>query len=213
MTSKLNLTLEDRKILQHVEEFGFITINETQNMFYNTQGHGYEIARRHLSKIVVSGKLSVFKETYCNKNVYYMKDKPSYHSILLMDYYSLLVRSGAFIRSFERKQPWMNKKYNSDAFCMYTLGDNVFFDIIEVVRAKGVDVNKYKDIYESKDAHDICDGLYNLLEENNESERPNEFPRLVVIDDVEHNSRLSIPDDITIVQLDYNLSEFSRLFV
>lgn len=209
MTFRMHLTDEDHKILQFVEEFGSITITQCQHMYYNRQDQGYEMSRRHLSKLVSYSKLSVFREMNCNKNVYYTNKKPSYHGILVLDYYAQLIKSGVNIYYFKREQPWLNKKYFSDAYCMYSIGDKVYFDIVEVVRTKSVESEKYIEIYNSKEAHDLSNNLYNQLT----GLTRDIFPHLVIIDDVRHKNDLFINENIKIIQLDFNLTNFPRLFI
>jgi len=210
MTMRMYLTDEDQKILQFVEDYGSITINQCQSMFYNTQYKGYEMARKHLSKIVGYGRLIVYRDDYCNKNVYHFGKKPSYHGILALDYYSELIKNGANIIYFKQEQPWMiinNKpKYCSDAYCCFSIGKKVIFDIIEVVRTKNIEVDKYTDIYNSREAHDLCDELYRQMK----GEKLDLFPHLIVIDDVQHRKDLYINDDIKIIQIDYKLTNFAK---
>jgi len=209
MTCRLFLTSEDREILLFVEMYGSISITQCQNMFYNRQGRGYEMARLHLSKLVKFSKLNVFKEKLTNKNVYYMSKKPSYHGILALDYLAKLVKNGAVINYFNQEQPWMKRKYMSDAYCVYTIGDKVFFNIIEVVRTKSVEVDKYITIYESGEAQALSNDLYNQLS----GDKINIFPRLIIIDDIQHKNEIFINDEIKIIQLDFQLNDFTRVFL
>jgi hypothetical protein len=149
-------TDEDYEILQFVEKYGFITIKECQNLYYNKQAKGYEMARKHLNKLVNYNKLFVDKKICINKNVYYANKKPaSYHSVLTMDYYSELIKHGAKIIYFKTEQEWLNRKYRSEAYCCYYIGNKVFFDIVESIKTKTVEVDKYIDIYNSKEAHNL----------------------------------------------------------
>jgi len=204
------MTNEDHKILLYVEKFGSITINQCQSMYYNTQSGGYVMASRHLTRLVASLKLKVFREPYSKKNVYYNTKKPSYHTILIQEYYAQLIRSGVFINYFKREQSWLNNKYYSDGFCMYCLGNNVYFDAIEVIRTKGVEKKKYIEIYDSKEAHELSDELYSQIKGSSKRDL---FPRLILIDNVKHKKPLFINDNVNVIQLDFNLSDFSKVFV
>ena len=209
MTLRMYLTDQDQAILQFVEKHGFITISETQNMFFNTQYKGYEMARKHLAKLVGYEKLSVYNDTSCNKNVYHMGKKPTYHRILAMDYYSVLIKNGAHICFFKAEKPWLDNKYFSDAFCVYKLNNKYYFDMVEVVRSKNIEVKKYIELYDSKEAHKFSDVVYHKVTGKN----IDIFPRLVIIDDVQHKEELKIKDDVKIIRLDYKLSGYLNLFV
>jgi hypothetical protein len=209
MTCRLFLTKEDREILLFVELYGSISITQCQNMFYNRQGRGYEMSRVHLAKLVKYSKLSVFKEKFTNKNVYYMTKQPSYHGILVLDYLSNLIKNGATINYFKQEQPWMGKKYKSDAYCMYTLGDRVLFDIVEVVRTKSVEIDKYIAIFDSGEAHALNSNLYRQLS----GKGITIFPRLIIIDDVQHKNEVFVNEEVKVIQLDFQLNNFTRVFL
>lgn len=215
MAFRIYITDTDNKVLQFVEEFGAITINETRNIFYNTQIKGYEIARRRLGKLVSYKKLNVYRDMDLNLNIYTMGKKMTQHGILALDYYSELVRLGANIVYFKQEQPWLidlstkKAKYNSDAYCCYYFEGKVYFDIVEVVKTKNVETQKYIDIYNSKEAHILNDEIYKQL-----GGKPrNLFPRLVIIDNVKHKNDLCINDNVKIIQLDFRLKNISKLLI
>ena len=214
MTFRMYLTDEDQYILQFVEEHGSITVTQAQNMFYKKQSKGYEMARRHLQKIVSYNRLSVSKDFNSNRNVYYTDKIPSYHTILMLDYYAHLVKAGATIRYFKMEQPWMKlengkPRYFSDAYALYQIGKKVIFDIVEVVRTKTVETQKYINIYNSNEAHELSDNLYQQMG----GEKRDLFPHLIIIDNVKHIKDLYVSDDIKVIQLDFNFSDFSKIFV
>ena len=209
MITKMYLTEEDHKILMQVENYGSITISQCQKLFYNTQAKGYEMARKHLSKLVQYKKLLIDKDIHCKRNVYFTTKKPGYHKILVLDFYSELIKHGAVIRNFRIEQPWINKKYKSDAYICYTIGNKVFFDILEVVRTKNVEIQTYKDIFNSGEAQALNNELYKQLG----GQSMNKFPRLIIIDEVQHTNKLQINNEIIVIQLDFNLSNFSQLFI
>jgi len=206
---RMYLTDEDKKILLFVEEFGAITIHQCQNMFYNRQLKGYNMAQKHLSKLVGYEKLNHYRDTNFNYNIYYVDKTPDYHSVLIMDYYSELIKAKVKIHSFKKEQSWLNKKYFSDAFCVYSIGNKVIFDIVEVIRTKKVEVDKYIDIYNSREAHKLSQDIYTKLGGG----KYDLFPHLVCIDDVKHKNNLYINNNIKTIQLDFKLSNVSLLFI
>lgn len=213
MAFRMYITDKDNEVLRFVEEFGAITIKECQNMFYNTQVKGYEIARRRLGKLVGYKKLNVYRDMDLNLNVYTMGKKISQHGILALDYYSELIKLGANMVYFKQEQPWLvvDKKptYCSDAYCCYYFEGKVYFDIVESVRTKNIEVQKYIDIYNSGEAHKLSDDIYKQLG----GETRNLFPRLIVIDNVQHKNKLFINNDIKIMQLDFNLKNISKVLI
>lgn len=210
MSSRIYLTPTDNQVLKFVEQNSSITIEECRKIFYNTQKNGYEIARRRLGKLVNYNKLKMSKDAISNQNVYYMTKKLSYHNILALDYYANLVSYGANIVYFNRDQEWMSKKYFSDAFCCYHIGNRMYFDIIEVVRTHALDVEKYLKLYKSNEPQELCNIIYR--KEGGEQDI-NKFPRLIVIDDVRHKNELFVNDKIKIYQLDFQLSNLSKILI
>lgn len=213
MAFRMYLTDTDHEVLQFVEQYGAITINQCRNMFYNIQIKGYEIARRRLGKLVSYKKLNVYRDMDLNQNVYTMGKKISQHGILALDYHSELVKLGCNMVYFKQEQPWIivDKKpmYFSDAYCCYIFEGKVYFDIVESVRTKNIEVQKYIDIYNSKEAHILSDEIYKQLGGNPK----NLFPRLIVIDDVKHKNDLYVNDDIKIIQLDFKLKNISKVLI
>lgn len=208
MSVRLYLTDRDQKVLKFVEQYGSTTISQTQKMFYNTQKYGYDIARRRLRKMVVNNKLKVSRDPSGNENVYYTEKKLNYHDLLVLDYYAELIYQGAQVVYFKRNQPWLGGKYISDAYCCYVLGRKVFFNIIEVVRTHKVDNDKYLKLIESGEPQRFNSIIYEKL-----GGKPiNEFPRLIIIDNVEREKEVFIHSDVMVYNLDFKLRGFSKIF-
>jgi len=210
MSSRICITDTDNKVLNHVEEFGSITIKQCTDIFYNYQTYGYDISRKRLSKLVKYGKLKFVRDYTSNQNVYYM-DKPlSYHDLLIMDFYAKLKNHGADIKQFKLNKYWLDNKLISDAFCSYSIGDSLFFNIVEVVKTHALELEKYKTLYDSFEGHKACDEVYKSV---GGKTTLNTFPRIIVVDNVDHRNKYFINDDIEIIQLDFKLSEFTKIFL
>lgn len=210
MAFRMYLTDTDHKVLRFVEEYGSITISQCQKIFYNVQNRGYEIARRRLSKLVQYKKLSVYKDMYLNMNVYTMGKKMSTHNVLALDYYAELSKLGVEFVYFKQDQQWLNNKYFSDIFCCYYFENKVYFDVMEFVRTKNVEPQKYIDIYDSGEAHELSNQIYKEIGGN---ETLNQFPRLIVVDEVKHKNPLYINDNVKVIQLDFKFKNISKLLV
>ena len=203
------ITDTDQQVLRFIEQYGSMTIRQAQKMFYNTQKYGYDIARRRMKKLVNYGKIKVARDACGNENVYYMDKKLSYHDLLVLDFYTELVYNGAKIVYFKQCQSWLDRKVISDAYCCYILSNRVFFNIVEVVQTHGVDVEKYDKLYKSGEPQKFNSMIYNKLGGGD----INEFPRLVIIDNIKHKEKLNTNNNIKVSQLDFNLSNFSEIFI
>lgn len=212
MSSRMYLTDTDHIMLRHIEEFKSITIKQCQKIFYNTQNYGYDIARKRLKKMSNYGKVKVARDSVTNQNVYYLDKKLSYHDILLMDYYAELISSGVKIIRFDIKKEWMNGQIISDGFCAYSLGNNIYYNIIEVNVTHfpiNEEKDKYNKLFESKEAHYECDMIYKKIGGDSSFV----FPRFILIDDMTHRNEFKINDEIEVYQLDHKLNEFNKIFL
>lgn len=209
MSLRMYITDKDQKVLNFVEKYGSITISQAQKMFYNTQKYGYDIARRRMRKLVDHGKLKVNRDQTGNENVYYIDRKLSYHDLLVLDFYAELVYNGAKIVYFKQCQRWMDGRCISDAYTCYLVGNKVFFNIVEVVQTHGVDVKKYKELYESGEPQKFNSLIYEKLG----GKAIDKFPRLIIIDNVSHYKGITIDDNIQVSQLDFNLRGFSSILI
>jgi hypothetical protein len=200
------LTDRDKETLKHIEDYDFITIKQLQNIIYNTQNFGYDIARKRLNKLVEKGKIKVFKDIVSNQNVYYYEKKPSYHDIIIMDFYSELIREGVNMLFFQKRFEWLNKDVISDGFCCYFFNGKFYSNLIEVCYSHHArtSVEKYQALYDSREAHNFISGVTEGVEIK--------FPKLILIDNVEHTKPFSITKDVDIKQLDFNLKSISKIF-
>lgn len=209
MSLRMYITDTDQKVLNFVEKYGSITISQAQKMFYNTQKYGYDIARRRMRKLVDNGKLRVSRDLTGNENVYYMDKKLSYHDLLVLDYYAELVNHNAKVVYFKRCKEWMGGKCISDAYACYLLNNKIFFNIVEVVQTHGIDQSKYVDLYKSNEPQKFNSMIYEKLG----GKHIDKFPKLIVIDNVNHYRGIKINDNIEVIQLDFNLKNFSSVFI
>ena len=138
------------------------------------------------------------------QNIYYTDKKLSYHDLLSLDYYCILIQMGVNIIYFKQEPQWMNNQYFSDAYCCYAINNKVYFDIVEVVDTHRYDKEKYIDIYNSGEIQNYNNMIYKQIGGQNNI---NQFPRVILIDDIQHSDEyLYINDDIKVYQLDYKMS-------
>lgn len=204
------ITDTDNELLRFVEENGSITISQAQNMYYNTQKFGYEISRRRISKLVKYGKLKFTRNNEIGQNIYYI-DKPlRTHDVLIMDFYAKLVNNGARIVYFKSPQYWQTvDSLRSDAFAFYFIGNKPYFNIIELVRTHEVEREKYHRLFDNGEANVLCNELYKHVG----SQNINVFPRMIILDDVQHKQGYYYDEKIKMVQLDLKMTNFVKIFI
>lgn len=97
------LTERDNKILCFIEEYGGITIEICNKIFFHELKFGYPSAARRL-KIMHKNRLLKKRKNIKNENVYYSSDKPiSLHATYLLRLYAELVSANFKILNFERE--------------------------------------------------------------------------------------------------------------
>jgi hypothetical protein len=208
---------KDKEIINHVQQYGFITIGQCYLIWFNDRKYGYDIARKHLNKIVQEGYLKNYKPVsniYAEK-VYYSDSKyatPTKSMLISMDVYAELKRLGADIIYFKREERWLEDKYRSDAYTVFNLNRYIFSCCIEVIDStkltylnhKKTFISKYENIYSS-------DEPLKKMIEITELKRNFDFPTLLVVSEIGQYD-LDI-EGINIVYLDYSLQKLSQVFI
>lgn len=159
------ITEKDLAILRHIDKFGFLTINQCYNLYFNHAKYGKDLARKELVKLedmnlIKRGKV---KNHITNEMVFYKDKLPSSHRIILMDFYSELQKEGVEIKEFEIEKKIENVR--SDAFIKCQLNDYELYAFVEVVITNQVDFKKYEELKEK-----------NILQE-----KIGMFPMIIVI--------------------------------
>lgn len=195
------LTDRDKQVLRHIDEYGFITLQQIADLVYNNINTAYDYARRRMKKLMEYNIVKMKKSKMLNINVYYTdnsKSNPSPHRMFLMDYYCKLIKSGANIEEFDIEKEWIKGKYRSDAICVFTLGNTRFYNMIEV----NISHNKLKlERFEEPE----------VLEEFIKEYNAPCLPRLILIDDTEHPS-LKL-NNLELIRVNYDMSNMSNIFI
>lgn len=95
------VTERDKKILDHINKYGFVTINQAIDMFFNNLSFAYDIARRRLNKLADCGFVNKGKISVSNQNIYFINSKPSYQYILYMDFICKLIGRDCHIQELK----------------------------------------------------------------------------------------------------------------
>jgi hypothetical protein len=197
------ITQRDRNIVKYVEQFSSITIEQCSLLFMKDSKCKYKIAQRRLENLVENKYLKVSK-TDTNENIYYIDNKLSYHDVLINTFYIHLINSGATNIIRETDKNWLNGNIISDAFYKFDYGikDNVyrFYVVLEVSWThKDIPIKNYEELFCKGEAHNQCQ---------------NTFPLIVVLDDTKHkNNKYYHSDMFKVIQIDFDMSNFSLIFV
>jgi hypothetical protein len=198
------ITAKDRQLLRHIDEFGFITIEQARKMAFFHMERGYEYARQRLQRLCnVENRLKIVNNTATKTKVFMDVDSKlkniSMHRIYTMNLYCNLIGAGAEIEQFKLEKEWNEGKVRSDAFCVFLLNNGNhkyrFRLLVETNTSNNkLNLKKYDDIREEI-----------LLACNNQ------LPRIVLIDDRDHNEYDT--QLYQVVKLDYKTTNLQNLFI
>lgn len=194
------ITKRDREIINFIEKYGFLTIEQAAKIFFNTKS-GYDLSRRRLKKIEESADyIKAIKNTETNQLVYMNTEskirRVSKHDLLVMDYIANLVEFGADFENIEVEKNF-NNEVIADAFLKFKLGDYRYFQLLEIqLRHDYVDVNRYNSV------------MQEILKETN-----NIIPTLIIVQNTNHNYNKENETDMEIVQLDTELTDIAKTVI
>lgn len=196
------ITDKDRRILAHVSEFNFITIEQARQIAFPSMKRGYEYARTRLQRLVkIEKSLKIIHNTATKQNLYIDIDcdiktiSNSADSIFLMDLYCKMIYSKINVEKFEVNKKWDNGKCKSSALCIFQQGNHRFSNIIEA-NANGKNLNLSIFDKVKNEIIETCDG---------------KTPRLILIDNTihrEYNSKI-----FPIIRLNCNLDNFHEILL
>lgn len=195
------ITERDRIILKHIDEFGYITLNQIVQIAYSTMGYGYDYARRRMNKLKQQGSVKCYRSIILNCNIYYFDDSkknPSLHRHLSMEYYCKLISLGANIEYFNREEVWADKTDHrciSDIVCTYIIGNTRFYNLVEI----NVSNNKLR-----------LGRFDKIIPYFKNKFSTNCIPNLILIDDTFHKE---YDTKLNVIRVNYNMSNISEIFI
>jgi hypothetical protein len=141
------LTSRDFDLVKFVMDFGCITAKQAFKVFFKHAKQGELIARRRLKKLADYKELLVMEDFKTNQKIYYLKKKPSMHTIKCLDFYSELIFNGAEVLQFTREMKLL--KCTPDAFVAFKVNGKGKMVLLEVDLYNRTNPEKYKALYES----------------------------------------------------------------
>lgn len=143
------ITEKDIKIIEFINEYGSITIDQAYKLFFSNATYGKDIARKRLKKLNEIGMLhkTVLKQGLTNELIYY-KDRPvSTHKLMLLNLFANLKYYGATINEFRLEYKVGNIR--PDAFISFDYKDYTVYAFIEVVLTHQVNYKNYEELKQS----------------------------------------------------------------
>ena len=160
------LTKRDKEILNWIQEYDILTINQAKSLFFNNV---YDNARRRLRVLEQQEIINSYICKDSKQKVYFIDKKRSQHDIYVVDFIAKLITLGCSILEFKLKPHYLNGDLIPDAFIKFSKDDDLYLVFLEVDYKHATELLKFKALYER---------LYR--EKDNHAEFLNTFPIVVV---------------------------------
>lgn len=200
------LTKRDRKIINYLTIYKYITLSQLEKIFFREQGYSYNIARRRMKQIMDMGYCYSHKMKGGNKIVYILKDEssrkinpPSEHRLIVLDVLAELYNQGYEVQSFEVEKIWQNGKIRSDGYFEFIINDRLYRFFLEVqISNNKHNLEKYSKLYETGEVQ-----YYN---------KSDHYPNVLLVTDKQYND-LDTIENVNVITLPLNLECFSKILV
>lgn len=192
---------KSNEIINALEQFEGLTINQLGHMFFPSNEYNYYYARNKLKLMQNKGLINAYRDIDKNKKIYFIGNKLpdiSMHRMVLMDFYSYLVYSGCEIKDYKFEYRWLDGKYRSDGIFFIEFNEVMQIIVVEVDFTHKTDLKKYEFLYESRE----CQNKFGT------------FPTIFIINSkgnkYEYKFNVEEVEDY-IYYLDFKFKEFSRV--
>ncbi|GEM_PF-1862006 len=199
---------KDKLILKQVEEFKMISVEQARLLAYPLITTGYQAACKRLHKLVYTEKrLKIIRNEKLSMNLFCDIDQNisklpnSPHRIYLLNFYCRLISEGAKFITFQTEKKWMESslypqgKCRSDAIAVYSYGSEIYCNMVEVNKSNNsLDLGRFDEA-----VGEIKERFNNII------------PKIILIDSRGHKSYNS--KIFKIIRVDYNLTNFSQIFL
>ena len=139
------LTERDLKILEWIDEFKAISIEQCRYIFFNGS---YEAARRRLSTLEKDKSIKSYTARATKQKVYYVDKKISDHDLYILDYLKVLKSYGCEIVDVKIKPRYLNNLIIPDAFVKFKFNKYTFNTLLEVDYTHFTEQDKLSVLYE-----------------------------------------------------------------
>lgn len=142
------LTGRDNEILNFIALHGGITIYQCAKMFFKKAKYGEDLARKRLKKLATEDILNYDQDWVTNQRVYFIKKKPSSHSLMLTNFYTELASLGAEIIEFNREYK-LEGVCRPDGFIVFTYNNKAKLAFIEIDMQHKTNIDKYEKLFDT----------------------------------------------------------------
>lgn len=115
-------------ILKFIEEHGAITLNQAIRMYKINKSTLYSLFRRLEQK----GEIKAYKDERTKDKVYYSDTIKNAHSMLKIEFYTILVSNGYTILEYKKEKPFLNGIIRCDGYYKIKKDNKIFTVILEV---------------------------------------------------------------------------------
>lgn len=186
------LTSRDLKMLEFIEEYEGLTINQASKIFFKGK-YSKDMARKRL-KILADNKILKYSTVWsCKERIYYKATNTmTAHKKILIDFYAEMISHGAEVLEFKKEVKYMEGTLRSDGFMYIKYKNRKFIMFIEVDFTHSTDISKYELLCHTNELQDEW-GV---------------FPKLIIITEHEKKYR---SNEFLIQTLNHNLENFTSI--
>ena len=139
------LTERDLKILDWIDKYKAITIEQCRYLFFDGS---YEAARRRLSILEKDNTIKSYIAKSTKQKAYYIQKKISDHDLYILDYIKVLKSLGCEIVDIKMKPRYLNNLIIPDCFVKFKFHRYTFNTLLEVDYTHFTEQDKLNVLYE-----------------------------------------------------------------
>ena len=195
----IKLRQRDNDIINFINIYGFLSIQQCADIFYTNNKMKYDETRKRLKKLY-DNKL-LHKISIDNNKIVYTSNHKSvnWHRYLLIQFYSLLCQYGE-INTFVTEYKFMDLGIRPDGFFELIFNSQLISMFVEVDYSHDTELDRYEKLYKDGRVQEYYRDHYGKAI----------FPEVVII-------KKNIPrktihsNNYKIIYLDFNFNNFSKV--
>jgi len=197
----IKLRQRDNDIINFINNYGFLSIQQCANIFYTDNKMKYDEARKRLKKLYDNKLLHrLFIDN--NKIVYTSNHKfVNWHRYLLIQFYSLLCQYGK-INTFITEYQFTDMGIRPDGFFELIFNNQLISMFVEIDYSHNTELDRYEKLYKDGRIQEYYKDRYGKVI----------FPEVVVVKkNIPKN--LLYSNNYKIIYLDFTFNDFSKVLL
>lgn len=154
----LQIRQRDKNIINFINDYGYLSIQQCANIFYSNHKMKYDEARKRLKQLY-NNKLFNKITLDNNKCIYTINKSMNWHRYYLIQFISLLYLQ-CKIKTFIKEYYFTDMGIRPDGFCELIYNKNLITLFIEIDYSHKTELNRYDKLYEDGRIQDYYEQKY-----------------------------------------------------